>query len=472
MKPNKPSRNLPGFIRRPLLAVLVIALTGCTALTRTEYRRPEVNLPEQWQYLPDSGEQVVPVSRWWQVFEDPELNRLIDRVLTSNNDLAVAAIKVRKARLEAGLEGTALTPQLSVSASSGTKKDLDSGDRTDSSGTSTELSWEVDLWGKLASSRDAAEWEAKATGQDLANTALSLVGTTADLYWQTAYLNQAIATSRESIDYTRKTLALVEVKYRAGAVSELELFQAEQDMERQKADLADLNRQLAEVRNGLSVLLGQAPGEVLADPGRLSEMPIPALDAGIPAAVLGNRPDLRAAELRLRSTLADGDSTRAGYYPALSLTSSLGTGSDELVNLLSNPAAALGAGLTLPFVQWRQMKFNTRIAENEYEQAVVAFRQTLYEALQDVADALSARKYYIIQETALQRSYSLAKKAEQAAKIRYQAGKTGVQDWLDQQNIRREADLSLAQNRYNQMKNQMTLYMALGGDTDLVEDVQ
>ncbi len=472
MIPIKTSRIYLRFVCLLTLAVLILALTGCTCLTRTEYLRPEVNLPEKWQTLPNSGEQVMAISQWWQVFEDPLLNRLIAEALKTNNDLAVAALKVRKARLAAGLEATEQNPVLSVSASLGKQKDLHSGGQTDSSGTTTGLSWELDLWGKLASSRDAAEWEAKATEQDMANTALSLVGTTADLYWQIAYLNQAIATSREGIDYTLKTMELVEVKYTTGAVSELELLQAEQNMENQKADLADLNQQMVEARNALAVLFGQAPEGVPADPKRLTDMPLPALEAGIPAAVLGNRPDLKAAELRLRSILADGDSTRTSYYPSLSLTSTLGTSSSQMLNLLSNPVAALGAGLTLPFVQWQQMKFNTRIAENEYEQAVTAFRQSLYEALQDVANALSAREYYTIQETALRRSCSLAKKAEQATKVRYRVGKTGVQEWLDQQELRRQADLSLAKNRYNQLKNQITLYMALGGDTDLVEKVQ
>ncbi len=191
---------------------------------------------------------------------------------------------------------------------------------------------------------------------------------------------------------------------------------------------------------------------------------MPALAAGIPAAVLAHRPDLKAAEMRLRSTLEDENSTRASYYPSLSLTSSLGTSSTHLVRLLENPVATLGADLALPFVQWNQARLNTQIAEAATEQAVVEFRQTLYEALQDVENALSARTHYLQQETALRRSFTLAKTAEQMAETRYRAGETGVQDWLDQQQTRRTADLALAKNRYNQLQNMMTLYQALGGD--------
>lgn len=122
MNPNKTHRVYPKCICRLALAVLALASAGCTGLTRTEYLRPEVALPEQWQTLPDSGEQVLTASRWWRVFEDPQLNRLIAKALKTNNDLAVAAFKVRKARLKAGLEGTGLLPELSLKANSSTQK--------------------------------------------------------------------------------------------------------------------------------------------------------------------------------------------------------------------------------------------------------------------------------------------------------------------------------------------------------------
>ncbi len=457
-------------IRMSIGVLLFLSIAGCAAISRTEYRRPEVALPDQWRNQPDTGEQVLAVENWWRVFEDKTLNELIERVLKRNNDLTAATLKVRRVRVQAGLQTLKLGPDFSISADTGIQKNLDTGIQRESSTATASLSWELDLWGKLAASRDAAEWEARATEEDRASTALSLVGTTADLYWRIAYLNQAIATSRAGIAYTQKTLELVRVRYLAGAASNLEQLQAEQQIESQKADLSDLEQQMSETRNALAVLFDQAPENSTADPKRLSEMALPALSAGIPAAVLGNRPDLRAAELRLRVALADMDTTRYGYYPDLNLTAALGTSSAQLIELLSNPIATLGAGLTLPFVQWRQTRLDTRISELTYRQAVVEFRQTLYEALKDVENALSARKNYLIQEAALSRSAELAQKAEQVAEIRYRQGKTGVQEWLDQQERRRTADLALAGNRYNQLKNMMTLYQAIGGNTKMPDN--
>lgn len=453
-----------------LIIVVTVTAGGCALLPgRSTYEQPQVTLPEKWQVQPETGEMVLAAEQWWKVFQDPELNRLITLVLETNNDLAAATIKVKKARLKAGLEDLSATPDLSVSASSGKKKDLDSGDRSESSSASIGLSWELDLWGKVASSRDSAEWEARATSQDRANTALALINTTADLYWQIAYLNQALKTSRESIEYTKQTLELVRIKYETGAVDHLDLLQAEQNLESQKADLADLEQQMAEARNALAVLFNQPPEQTVTDPVKLSQMQLPALQAGVPVSILANRPDLAAAEMRLRSLLADKDSTKASYYPSLSLTSSLGTSSIQLLEFLKNPVASLGVGLTLPFVQWRQMNLDVKIAEAEYEEAVAQFRQSLYEALQDVSNALSARKNYLLREKALKRSYELAREAEQVARVRYQAGKTGVQEWLDQQETLRNAELTLAKNRYNQLANMMTLYLALGGGSDNIK---
>ncbi len=451
-------------LRLALTGLLTAALmAGCAGAVRTAYKRPALDLPAAWQNQADTGQKVLAKDRWWEVFQDPALNKLIAKALETNNDLAAATIKVRKAQLTAGLAATNLWPDVSVRADTGGQKDLDSGQSSHSSGATASLSYEIDLWGKLAATRDAAKWEALATEADRANTALSLIGTTADLYWQIAYLNQAVDTSQESIDYSLEALKLVQAKYDAGAVSKLDLLNAEQDVESQKASLSDLTQQLAEARTALAVLFNQAPEHETANPKRLAELPLPTLSAGIPAAILGNRPDLKAAEMRLRSTLADTDTTRASYYPSLSLTSSLGTSSRELFRFLQNPVASLGAGLSLPFVQWNQAKLNTQIAEATYAQAVVEFRQTLYAALEDVENALSARGHYLEQEEALHRKLTFSTQAEAAAKVRYQSGETGLQSWLDQQQNQRTAQLDLAKNRYNQLTNLMRLYQALGG---------
>jgi len=432
-------RSGPAGILKPLVAMLLAAslLSACSGLVRTPYVAPASNLPAQWSQQ-NHTQHTVDSSKWWQQFGDADLDHLIDDALRRNNDLAVATIKVKSAQLQAGIYSDARLPTLSSSTSTSYNRYLRN-DRSSykSSSTAVTLSYEADLWGKLGSQYDAKKWEAVATEQDRASTALTLIGTTANLYWQIAYLNQRLTLSADSIAYAEKTLALIRTQYQAGYVSSLEVLTAEQNLITQQSSDTELRQQMVEARNAL---------------------------AGLPADLLGRRPDLRAAELRLRESLATVDATRASYYPSLTLTGSAGGSSTGLRDVLLNPIGTLGAGLTLPFLQWTQMQLNIKVSQADYESAVVTFRQTLYAALADVENALSARTQYAEQGRLLERNLEAARASERLYEWRYRSGYAALKDWLDAQETRRTAEVSLALNRYNRLLNQMTLYQALGGD--------
>jgi len=453
-----------GQIRVLLLLLVLVLLSGCGGLTRSVYRPPAVAVPAGWSAPALTGRAVASREKWWQNFHDPVLDGLIDRALTSNNDLAAATIKVRRARLQSGLTDTNLTPSVTVGGTSSLSRDLKTGTHSQTHNVSAALSYELDLWGKLASARDADSFEAQATEFDRLSTALSLIGTTATDYWQIGYLNQLIAISEASIDYAQKTVALVEVKYRAGAVSALDLVQARQTLATQRAAAALLVLQRTQARNALAILFDQAPQNAVAEPKLLPEAVLPEVEAGLPASLLGRRPDLRAAELRLRELLANVDTTRTSFYPTFTLTGSLGGSSTSLLNVLQDPIAVLGAGLTLPFVQWNTMKLSVQISETHYQEAVVNFRQTLYTSLGEVENALSARELYEAESVQLEQALQLAKSAESLLEARYRAGLTNIQFWLDAQESRRSAEKALVENRLNRYKTMMKLYQALGGD--------
>ena len=175
------------------------------------------------------------------------------------------------------------------------------------------------------------------------------------------------------------------------------------------------------------------------------------------------RPDLRAAELRLRQALAAIKVTATSYYPSLSLTGSVGSSSPSLGDVLSNPVATLGAGLSLPFLRFRQMQLDIESADLSYQIAANDFRRTLYTALAEVDNALSARQRLAEQVAAAERSYAEAVEIERLYEVRYRAGATDLRNWLDAQQTRRNAELSLAQARRSQLGNDVTLIKALGG---------
>lgn len=446
-----------------LLACLLLA--GCASITATPYQTPALALPAQWQTSTQGTTSPATAGDWWQQFGDAELDALIKQVLARNNDLAAAAIKVRQAMLQADLADTDLAPMPSFSLSSTASRRV-GGDAVSSQSHSASLSvsYELDLWGKLAHQSDAKAWEARATVQDMASSRLSLIGSTIKLYWKQAWLRQRLALGQASIDYQQQALRLVLAKQQAGAAAELDVLTVRQSLASQQASLHDYQQQLAETQNALAILLDGPPKGDIALRASLPMADLPDVPAGLPVALLARRPDLRAAELRLRETLATGDATRASYYPDFSLTGSLGSSSTRLAQVLSNPLATLGAGVTLPFLQWRQMKLNNSISEADYQLAVVNFRQTLYSALADVDNALSARQQYRQQGERLTQAAVLAARAEKLYQLRYQAGAAVLKDWLDAQETRRAAEVSLLENRYNRLVNQVTLYQALGGE--------
>jgi NodT family efflux transporter outer membrane factor (OMF) lipoprotein len=324
--------------------------------------------------------------------------------------------------------------------------------------------YEIDLWNRLGSLRDVARWEALATEQDRQSTALTLVGTTAALYWQVGFLNQRLAANAQSIAYAQTTFNLVQAQYRAGAVSGLEVAQAQQTLASQQASQSALQQLAFEARTALVLLLDGPLGTGLSNPATLPVLTLPEMDAGVPAALLARRPDLRAAELRLRGSFTGIDATRASYYPAFSLTGSLGSSSAQLGSVLQNPVATLGLGVTLPFLQRTAMQLSIRVSETQYEEAVVNFRQTLYTALGDVENALSSRQQLAEQGARLDETLQAALTAERLYEVRYRAGAATLSLWLDAQEKRRTADIALATNRLARLNNQVTVYKALGGD--------
>lgn len=446
------------------ILMAVFLLGGCSGLLhRSQYARPDVSVPQQWQATSVTGSSVATKEQWWHDFNDSILSELIERALLTNNDLAAATIKVKRAQLSSRLIDTNLTPAFSATASSSLNRDLGDHRETKTSGATISASYELDLWGKLASARDAGRWEAEATEFDRRSTALTLVGTVATNYWTIAYLNERISTVEASIVNAERILELVEVKYQAGAVSALDKVQARQTIASQKAQLTQLQQQRVEARNALAILFDQAPENTLPELQRLPSGSLPAVAAGLPASILAQRPDLQATERRLKKYLASIDNTRASYYPSFTLTGSLGTSSTSLVDVIRNPYAVLGAGLSLPFIQWNTMKLNLEIARTDYEEAVVNFRQTLYSALSDVENALSARTHYAEEVKQREASLALSEKAEELAEIRYRAGATELLPWLDAQESRREAETALAAVRLAQLKTSMTIFQALGG---------
>ncbi len=272
-----------------------------------------------------------------------------------------------------------------------------------------------------------------------------------------------MATAQASLAYTEKAQSLVIVQHTAGAVSGVEVAEAEQSVEAQRANLATLAQQLVQYQSALTVLLAGSPLPDSDEPHALPDVTLPAVRAGLPAELLARRPDLKAADLRLRESLVTVDAVRASFYPDLELTASGGGASRQLAQVLSHTTGIAAAALSLPFLDFPRNRLNLKVSQASYDIAVLTFKQTLLQALADTDTALSNRTQLAVQGQSLAASLNAAKTAEALYAVRYRSGSVALRIWLDAQESLRQAQLAYDDNRLSQVINQSTLYQALGG---------
>ncbi|MBW1251378.1 MULTISPECIES: efflux transporter outer membrane subunit [Pantoea] len=448
-------------------ALMALMLTGCGQALKSDYQRPLLSVPDAWR-VQDTGEGVATFTpHWWDNFGDPQLSRLIVAALQSNHDLALAGIKLKQARLAAGLSDLTLTPDFSVNASASNSKNLrrDTASVENYSNTLT-AAYELDLWGKLARTREQSDWQAKASEQDLRATALTLIGTVSQLYWQIASLNQQIGNLQRSLDIARDTLRRVTSRWKAGDLGQLDYLQAQQTVLNRENSLHDLSQQREESRNALAILLSRPPGQYPAERRSLdSEQSVPVAQR-LPLETIAKRPDVRAAELNLRAALAGSDVARLNFYPTLTLNASLNAGASVFRQWFSNPARTLGSALDLPFIQWNKVRLTIAQSDLEVQSAAIQFQKTAYSALQDIDNAMSQRLTWQQEKQRQRDNLALSQQRLTLVESQYRHGAVAYQTLLDAQNTLLDSENALLNTQYNYLYSTMKLWLALGGGED------
>ncbi|MGR2679481.1 efflux transporter outer membrane subunit [Chromobacterium haemolyticum] len=441
---------------------LALLLAACQS---TPYQRQALETPAQWHSPTAQSQTDMSRERWWQGFGDAGLLAVLEQARSRNPDLSIALLKLRKAQLAAGLERSEALPSLSGDLSAGTKRTLgESSTWSRSSGGSLSTSYELDLWGRVDARLRAADQEFRASAYDEAAARLLSDSAAAGLYWDIAALKTRQRLGRADLMDLRRIQALAETKWRAGATSEQDVTQARSAVLSQQTELLTLADELGQKENALALLLDHPPGAALPPIAELPLEPaLPAIDAGLPSSLLERRPDLMAAEARLRGQLAKVDQQRAALFPTLKLTGSLGSSSSALSSLVQNPLLTLGASLSLPFLEWRKQGLQLKSSQADYELETVNFRKTLYRAYQEVDNALSARQRLQGSARLQADALALSRRSEQLAESRYRAGAVDAQTWLDAAKARRSSESALVRLRQEQLKNLADVYKALGG---------
>ena len=450
-----------------LALVLLIPSVGCTL--GPDYRRPPVDTPESYVQPSSEGASIANVP-WWEVFQDPVLEELIRSALANNQDVRAAYWRIEEAMARLGFTQADRWPSFRYQVGASVTDPSDAtppraGDRFEDYFVSAGVSWEIDLWGRLRRSTEAARAELLATEEGRRAVAISLVSNVAVTYFTLLDLDARLEISQRTLKSREESLRLIRSRFEGGIVSELDLRQAQIEEATAAAAVPAFERARTQAENALSILLGRPPGP-LPRGTSLAERELPgAVPAGLPSELLQRRPDVLQAEHVLHAQMARIGVAEALRWPTLALTGSLGVESGELSDLTSGEATfwSLGANLFGPIFEFGKNKRRVEVEKARTEQAVLQYEFTVLQAFREVEDSLVALRTWRAENEARARQVEAAVAAARLSRARYDGGVASYLEVLDTERSQFQAELNAASTRQEAFSALVRLYKALGG---------
>ncbi|HZS96407.1 MAG TPA: efflux transporter outer membrane subunit [Terriglobales bacterium] len=459
------------FRLRWLTAVVCLALTGC--MVGPKYKRPPVTVPDSYRGIaPDAGPQTatsIGDEKWWEVFQDPQLQALIREALSQNYDVRIAATRVLQAQALLGITRADQFPTITGGASSSNERlpatRITPAFETSPSQVNLSLFWELDFWGKYRRATEAARANLLATEWGQKAVMSSLVSNVASAYFQLLELDSEMDISRNTLASRKESLRLVEVRAKGGATSMLDVRQSEQLVYTAAGTIPDLERRIEQQENLISILLGKNPAPVTRGKPLVDNAILPTVPAGLPSSLLERRPDIQSSEQQLVAANARIGVAKAAYFPQITLTAVGGYQSAALTNLFTGPAGlwSVGGQLVQPIFTGGRIRSNVRLTEAQKQEAVLVYQQSIQQSFREVSDSLVA--YRKNQEFRAQQELvtNSAQDATRLSDMRYRGGVTSYLEVLDSDTRYFDAQLSLAQARLNERLALVQVYNALGG---------
>jgi outer membrane protein, multidrug efflux system len=470
------------------LLLAVSGLAGCAV--GPNYKRPAVDVPATYRgptegSAPSENAQLKEAKpkqsgvesaspsfgeeKWWEVFEDRQLQGLIRAALENNYDVRIAAARVLEARAQLGITRADQFPSLSAGGNIASQQNPKIGPIPAYEVTQGEVAasaaWNLDFWGKYRRATEAARANLLANEWAQKEVVATLVADLATSYFQLRQFDLELEISKSTLSSRKESLQLTQALEQHGINSFLDVRQSEQLVYTAATEVPDFERQIAQEENAISILLGKNPGDIPRGL-KLTEQPhAPEVPAGLPSSLLERRPDIREAEQNLIAANAQIGVARAAYFPQISLTGTAGFESPALTSLFTGPAGLwnLAASLTQPIFEGGRLKSNVRLAEAQREQMILTYQETIQGAFRDVANALVA--YRKNRELTGQQEH-LVESAQDAAHlshVRFDAGTTDYLEVLTNETNSFSAELGLAQAQANELIAMVQLYQALGG---------
>jgi len=447
-----------------MLGILIV--TGCAM--GPDYERPESAMPDAFEQATDAGQSIANLN-WWELFGDEQLNSLIRIALEQNKNMAVAISRIEEARAALGFVRSDQYPQFDVSAGANRGNSIP--------GTSVimpisnnfvlagNLSFELDLWGKLRRSTEAAQAELLATVDAGNSVMITLIADVASAYLLLLDLDARVAIAERTLETRIDSLGIIQARFDRGTVALIDVNQAQIEKYDAQAQLVALQREDVQVENLLNILLGQHPGAIMRERRDIYSLESLKIPSGLPSELLERRPDVRIAEQQLAAQTARIGVAEAIRFPSISLTGTLGLASDELSGFFSsdNKTWGLSAGLIAPVFNAGRNKRRVEVEVARTEQALLNYEQTVLQALQEVEDSLIGVSTYEREVLARENQEKAATSAAMLSRARYDGGVTSYLEVLESERSLFRAELLASSTRREQLVSYITLYKALGG---------
>ncbi len=473
----KPHTRLPARLRgtpTALAAAAAVLLAGCVTVG-PDYDPPAPSLPAAWQQPRESGlaDGAAADGPWWQTLGDPLLDSLVARALQDNLDLRQSLARLQAARALRGIAAADAWPTIDVRATYEHREDSENTPfgafvpRSDITTAAFDAGWELDLWGRVRRSVEAADRDLEASTTDVEAAALTVAAEVARTYVELRAAQRRLQLARDNLQLQEQTLQLVRARLAAGIVVERDVAQAATNVEQTRSRLPQLETASTAARNRLAVLLGAAPGTLpaeLAEPRPLPRLPA-SVAVGAPADLLRRRPDVHAAERRFAAEVARIGVAEADLYPRLTLLGSIGLSSDGTKEFFEGDSAVVAFG---PSLRWNlfdggRLRNRVRALEANAEAAQVAYEQTVLLALEETENALTRFVREQERRAALQSAAGEARRAVTLAQTQYREGLSDFQAVLDSERVVATIEDDLASSDAAVATHLIAVHKALGG---------
>ncbi len=454
-----------------LIAFIILSMLLTACAVGPNYSRPDISTPGSFRMVEVQGElKSIANLPWWELVRDEELQKLVRIALEENKDLKQVVASVEEFQARLAIVRTDFAPQITVDANApafGRKN----GVRIPGSATpfnyygQADLSWELDIWGRIRRANEAARADLLAREENRRAVILELVSSVAQAYFDLRQLDMQLDITKRTLQSWEESVGIAQARLRQGLTSKLDADQFEAERANAAARAAELERQVIQKENEISVLLGRNPSQISRGQLLTEQVMPPEVPAGLPSDLLERRPDILQAEQELAAATARIGVAKAERFPQITLTGLLGLASPQLSNLFKSGTdfGVAGAGLAAPLLNAQALGFQQGIAEAQARQALAQYEKTIIIAFREVEDALVAVRTVRQQIEAQEAQVNALRSALHLAELRYKGGLSNYLDVLTAKRNLFDAELALTATRRFHLVSIVQLYKALGG---------